>query len=295
MLRLVLLTIEHRNVYRYTQPVEWTIHTLMLRPIESHEVRIRSEALEIRPAHQLRWKRDAFDNSIALVEFTEKADELVIFSRYTVEQFNDNPFNFILEIYTNELPFAYLGEELPDLAPCLKPQYPQDKTSIQDWLRPFLDAQGRAKTLEFLIALNQSVPTSFSYRRRDEPGIQSPAETLRTQSGTCRDFAVLFMEAARHMGLASRYVSGYLCSTEDKQPEVATDSTHAWVEVYLPGGGWKGFDPTSGTLAGSLHVRVAVARDPAQATPILGNYLGDASVYQGMEVTVSARARQGTL
>lgn len=270
----MLLTIEHTNLYRYTWPVELTLHQLMLRPVECHEVQIRSESLEIHPAHQLRWEHDVFDNSIALVNFTGKTDELRITSRYTVEQFNLNPFNFVLEIYTNELPFAYQDDEAPDLAPFLKQHHPQDTAAIQEWVRPLLSSQGRARTLEFLIALNQSVAAQFGYSRREEPGVQTPAETLKSRSGFCRDFALLFMEAARYMGLAARYVSDYLCSTEGEKLEGAADATHAWAEFYLPGAGWKGFDPTCGTLAAGLHLRVAVAREPSQATPICGSYLG---------------------
>ena len=287
----VLLNIEHTNIYHYTQPVELTTHHLMLRPVESHEVQIRSERLDIHPAHLLRWKHDVFDNSIALVDFTEKAKELRISSHYTVEQFNLNPFDFILESYSSELPFDYQSDEARDLAPFLK-QFPQDTPAIQEWLRPFLDSKGRAQTLEFLIGLNQSVPAQFEYARREEPGVQTPDETLKSRSGSCRDFGLLFMEAARYMGLAARYVSGYVCSVADGKVEVASEATHAWTEIYLPGGGWKGFDPTCGILAAGQHVRVAVAREPSQATPICGNYLGDASFFRGMEVTVKAHALQ---
>jgi len=288
----VLLSIEHTNIYRYARPVELTLHKLMLRPMEGHQVQVRSGSLEITPAHQVRWKHDVFDNSIALVNFTGKADELRIASCYTVEQFNLNPFDFVLEIYTNDLPFPYQSDEAPDLVPFLKQHHPADVPAIREWLKPFLDSQGRAKTLDFLIALNQSVASTLGYSRREEPGVQTPGETLKTRSGSCRDFALLFMEAARCMGLAARYVSGYLCSTEEDKNEVAADATHAWTEIYLPGGGWRGFDPTCGTLAAELHVRAAVAREPAQATPIRGSYLGDASLYRGMEVTVKAQVIQ---
>jgi transglutaminase-like putative cysteine protease len=200
----------------------------------------------------------------------------------------------VLDIYTNDLPFAYRGDDLDDLAPYVKPQHPGDAPAIREWLRPFLDAKGRGKTLEFLLALNESVAATFGYGVREEPGIQTPAETLRSRSGSCRDFALLFMEAARHMGLAARYVSGYLCSADGSKPDVACDATHAWAEIYLPGGGWKGFDPTSGILAAELHVRVAATRNPAQATPIRGSYLGDASLFLGMTVTVNAHAIDAT-
>ncbi|MEZ5278812.1 MAG: transglutaminase family protein [Opitutaceae bacterium] len=285
-----MLHIDHTNIYRYTRPVEWTIHRLMLRPAESHDVRILKESLEIYPAHDLRWKHDVFDNSVALVNFTEKADEMRITTHYEVEQRNTNPFNFVLEIYTNDLPFAYRGDEAEDLLPYRKPRHPADAVAVGEWLRPFLDKDGRGQTLPFLLALNESVPKHFRYGVREEPGIQTPAETLKMGSGTCRDFALLFMEAARHMGLAARYVSGYLCGSGIEDPGVAENSTHAWTEIYLPGAGWKGFDPTGGILAAGTHLRVAATRNPSQATPILGNYLGDASLFRGLEVTVRARA-----
>lgn len=283
------MSIEHSNIYHYAEPVELTTHALMLRPVESHEVQVRSERLEIHPAHQLRWKHDVFDNSIALVDFPEKTRELRIASRYTVEQFNLNPFNFILESHARELPFRPENDEARDLAPFLT-HAPSDTPALREWLRPFLDARGRANTLEFLIALNQAVSVHFAYTRRDEPGVQTASETLRKRSGSCRDFALLFMEAARYQGLAARYISGYLCGTAESPMAVASDSTHAWAEIYLPGGGWKGFDPTCGILAAGLHVRVAVTREPAQATPISGSYLGDASAFRGLEVTVKAQA-----
>ena len=275
----MLLEIRHSNIYRYSRPVELTTHRLMLRPAESHGLQIRSGSIEISPAHTLSWEHDVFYNSIAQVTFTEKAEELRIVSRYMVEQFNINPFDFVLEIYTNDLPFAYRGDDIEDLAPYRKVQHPEDAPAIREWLRPFLDAQGRGKSLDVLLALNESVAREFGYGRREEPGIQPPAETLATRGGSCRDFALLFMEAARHLGLAARYVSGYLCSMDDDQPDIASNATHAWTEIYLPGAGWKGFDPTCGILAAGLHVRVAATRNPAQATPIRGSYLGDASLF----------------
>lgn len=286
----MLLKISHINIYRYTRPVELTRHRLMLRPAESHSLQIRAEALEIHPSHTLSWEHDVFYNSVAHVNFAEKSEELRISSEYTVEQFNINPFNFTLEIYTNDLPFDYRGEDINDLAPYMMPQHPEDQAAVHEWLRPFLDSKGRGKTLEFLLALNEFIAANFGYNVREMPGVQSPSETLSLGTGCCRDFALLFMEAARHMGLAARYVSGYLCSAnQEDAPDVASNATHAWTEIYLPGGGWKGFDPTCGILAAGLHVRVAATRNPEQATPIRGSYLGDASLFEDMTVNIDAR------
>lgn len=290
----MLISIEHINIYRYSRPVEFTPHRLMLRPTESHNLQISEEHLEITPAHTLSREHDVFDNSVAEVIFTEKSDTLKIASRYLLKQFNINPFDFVLEIYTNELPFAYRGDDVQDLAPYLSHQYPQDETVLRNWLRQFLDSRGRGNTLEVLIALNSSIGSDFAYARREEAGIQTPAETLASHAGSCRDFALLLMEAARSLGLAARYVSGYLCSDEQDPQGAAYNSTHAWTEIYLPGAGWKGFDPTSGVLAAGYHVRVAATRNPSQATPISGSYLGDASLFLGMEVIVRATALAAT-
>ena len=285
----MLIEIKHVNTYRYTQAVEFTPHWLMLRPAESHGLQIQSERIIISPAHDLRWKHDVFFNSVGLVHFSAKADTLVINSEYVVKQHTLNPFDFILEIYTNELPFDYRGDEAEDLKPYLVVQYPQDTASIRNWLSPYLNAKGGGPTLQVLLSINEAIATKYHYARRDEPGIQTPAQTIELGTGTCRDFALLMMEIARHLGLAARYVSGYLCGHGDETLEIASDATHAWCEIYLPGAGWKGFDPTNGTLAASYHVRVAATRNPAQATPIRGNYIGDASLFKGLEVGVSTK------
>lgn len=286
----MLLQIEHLSTYRFNQPVSLGTHRLMLRPMEGHDVQIRSSELIIHPAHRLRWVHDAFDNSIALVDFPDKADELRIESRITVEQFNTNPFDFIVETGAATLPFAYGSDEAPDLAPSLLRRHPEDDETLRHWVRPFLGADGKASTLEFLIALNKSVPLFFSYRRREEAGVQTPGQTLKTRSGSCRDFALLLMEAARMLGLAARYVSGYLCESGNERLEAASGATHAWAEIYLPGAGWRGFDPTCGILAADHHVRVAVTREPAQATPIRGAFGGSGAACLGMEVLIHARA-----
>ena len=150
---------------------------------------------------------------------------------------------------------------------------------------------GVGGTVDFFSALGRSVPLFFQYTRREEPGVQSPGETLKRRAGSCRDFALLFMEAARMLGVAARYVSGYLCRADEEGTiGEASDATHAWAEPYLPGAGWKGFDPTCGILAADYHVRVAVARWPEQAVPVSGAFEGVGADYAGLTVTVDARA-----
>ena len=284
----MLLKIDHITRYEYSKPVKFGTHRLMLRPLEGHDVQIRSSALEVRPAGRIRWAHDIFDNSVAFVEFKEPAAELFIRSSVVVKQYNTNPFDFILEDYARILPFTYTEQEWFDANHYMRRHFPQDEAVIRNWIRPFLDIEGRASTFDFLNVLNKSVPGYFDYERREEPGVQAPGQTLKLRKGSCRDFALLLMETARQLGLASRFVSGYLCNTTPGETSLdrATGATHAWTEIYLPGAGWKGFDPTGGVLAAEQHVRAAVAREPHQAAPISGSFLGDPSLCTALRVDV---------
>ncbi|MDL5048018.1 transglutaminase family protein [Oscillatoria amoena NRMC-F 0135] len=285
----MILNILHRTRYTYRKSVSFGAHRCLIRPIEGHDLKIRSSSLAIAPAHRVRWVHDIFNNCVALVEFLEPADELLIESRVEVDQYNANPFDFVLEPHALKLPMAYDAHEFQDISPYLVSSFPGDHGAVKAWIGPFLDLKGRAGTLDFFTALNKSVPMFFSYARREMPGVQSPAETLSIRSGSCRDFALLLMEAARAMGCAARFVSGYLCGNDDISQEAAAGATHAWAEIYLPGAGWKGFDPTCGRLADDYHVRVAVAREPFQAPPVSGSYIGSGDLFQGMDVHVDVR------
>lgn len=286
----MLLSIDHTTTYRYRRPVRFGPHRLMLRAIEGHDVQIQESGLTLCPTARVRWVRDVYDNSVALADWAEPAGELKVHSTLLVRQFNTNPFDFVVEPQAVELPFAYRAEERADVQAFLERAHGSDDTALRQWIRPFLTAQGRAKTLEFFSALARSVPLFFQYTRREEPGVQTPGETLQRRAGSCRDFALLFMEAARMLGVAARYVSGYLCRPDASGTiGEASDATHAWAELYLPGAGWKGFDPTCGILAADYHVRVAVARWPSQAVPVSGVFEGSAADYAGMSVTVDAQ------
>lgn len=283
------LNIDHTTVYHYHRAVRFGPHRLMIRAIEGHDVQVRSSELVIEPTARIRWFRDVYDNSVAVADFSEHAAQLSIRSALKVEHFNSNPFDFVLESTALQLPFHYRDEERADVGAFLQRGHANDHALLQHWVKPFLSTSGRGKTLEFLTALNRSVPLSFEYAAREEPGVQTPGETLRQRTGSCRDLALLFMEAARMLGVAARYVSGYLCRTNDEGIVAGpSNTTHAWAELYLPGAGWKGFDPTCGVLAADYRVRVAVARAPGQALPVSGSFQGSASDYAGMEVAVNA-------
>jgi transglutaminase-like putative cysteine protease len=179
-------------------------------------------------------------------------------------------------------PFDYAPEDRVLLGPFQQAVYPSDRNLVQRWMDG-LDLQRPMETFTLLDQLNRAIAGRFAYRMREEPGVQSPAQTLEFGSGSCRDFAALFMESCRHLGLASRFVSGYLHAEANDAGE---GSTHAWAEVYLPGAGWKGFDPTSGLVTGNRHIAVAVARHPEAVPPVAGSYLGPPDQHPSLSVMV---------
>ena len=184
-------------------------------------------------------------------------------------------------------PFTYLPHEGADLAPMLSMAWPQDRAALDDWLRGLSLGSGRLETFVLLDRINRAICRDFRYQAREEPGVQSPAQTLSNRSGSCRDFAGLFLETCRHLGLASRFVSGYHTNPAGL---AGAGSTHAWAEVYLPGPGWKGFDPTAGVVTGSEHIEVAVARHPETVPPVAGSYVGPAAPRPTLRVSVRVLA-----
>jgi transglutaminase-like putative cysteine protease len=280
------LDISHVTEYQFSSPVSQQPHRLLMRPRENHNVRIESSMLEILPAHTLQWKRDVLDNSVALVSFPEPSDRLRIASSVVIQHHEDNPFDFLLEDYAVIHPFRYAEEDEIELAPFLPSVYQADREAVRCWLDG-LDLQRPVQTLTLLDRMNREIAARFEYRIREEPGVQPPARTLANSSGSCRDFAALFMEACRHLGLASRFVSGYLFTFDS---DAGNASTHAWAEVYLPGAGWKGFDPTGGELTGNRHIAVAVARHPEAVPPVAGSYLGPPGQSPRMSVAVRVSA-----
>ena len=276
------LNIHHVTEYRFSAPVSLLPHRLLLRPRENHNVRIESSVLEIFPAHSLQWKRDVLDNSVAVVAFPEPADRLRIRSNVVIQHYEENPFDFLVDDYAVNHPFDYAKQEQADLAPFREAVYPADREAVQRWL----DGLGLLRpmqTFTLLDRVNREILGRFFYQMREEPGVQTPSQTLAYNSGSCRDFAALFMEACRHLGLASRSVSGYLYTSDT---DTGNASTHAWAEVYLPGAGWRGFDPTHGLAVADEHVPVAAASRSIDAAPIDGSYFGDAESSMQTEVSI---------
>ena len=279
--------ISHITEYLFTTPVTLQPHQLLLRPRSSHNLRITSSTLDIQPAHTLRWRRDALDNSLAEASFLAPSEYLRIESRVAVEVYKDAPLDFLIDDYAVMYPFEYALAEQPDLAAFRQCVYPRDRLEVGLWLDSLGCYQGAIETFALLDRMNCDIANRFTYQVREEAGVQSPARTLFTRSGSCRDFAALFMEACRHLGLASRFVSGYL----DTSASASNASTHAWTEVYLPGPGWKGFDQTSGLLTGNGHIAAAVARHPEAVPPVAGTYLGPPGLSPEMRVSVSVTPR----
>jgi len=279
------IRIQHRTTYTYSQPVQFGSHKIMIRPREGHDIHIESSILEITPAHTVHWMRDVNGNSIAKVDFIETASKLMIYSELVLQHYDSNPLDFVLEESAVHYPFVYDHHTLPEITAFTPTLYPKDNATLGDWLAKFWKPGcPPIETLSLLQRVNQHIHDTFQYQRRDEPGVQTPSETLKKNGGSCRDFATLLLEACRYWGLAARFVSGYmLCEAT----EAGGASTHAWTEVYLPGAGWKGFDPTSGIVTGSQHVAVAVARDPENAAPISGSFTGPNTAFQGIQVDVS--------
>lgn len=277
------IRIKHVTEYLFSSTVTLNEHQLLLRPREGHDVRIEASKLEISPAFTIRWYRDVFDNSLAVVNFQQPSDRLRIASEVVIQHYEDSPLNFSVKEYALNYPFVYKEGERIDLAAFQQPLFVNDQPAVMSWLR---DNGLRARSMETLSLqskLNQAIHSQFRYRMREEAGVQSPAQTLQLGSGSCRDYATLFIEACRGLGLASRFVSGYLHAPAT---ESGNASTHAWAEVYLPGRGWQGFDPTVGEVTGNRHIAVAVARNPEAVPPVSGSFTGAGPAMPSMRVDV---------
>jgi transglutaminase-like putative cysteine protease len=289
------LTIRHVTIYRYRQPVAFGEHRMMLRPRDSHDQKVIEASLDISPEpSSLCFIEDAFGNHVAIARFDGSSSELSFESIVSLEH---SPANADLDLAqaAGDFPVDYSALEMPELAHCIQRHHPDPNDEVGRWARQFLHASGSIGTLELLVRLSQGIHQGFLYRRREAKGIQRPVETLRLGHGSCRDFALLMIEAARSLGLAARFASGYLAVPFEPGEEPASTgavdrahgATHAWAQVYLPGAGWIDFDPTSGSVGKAKLVTVAVVRDPDQALPLHGTFIGSASDPLGMEVRVS--------
>ncbi|MEQ1528866.1 MAG: transglutaminase family protein [Methylococcales bacterium] len=263
------LQIKHVTTYQYVDSVILAPHRLLLRPREGHDIRIESAELIISPTCQLQWQRDVYDNSLAQATFLSPTNHLSIDSRFVLQHYDDQPLDFLVADYAVLFPFQYDATERIDLMPYLTVLFEQDREPLTNWLQQFWLAGQIVETYLLLEWINKAIATGFTYQQREEPGVQTPSTTLSRHSGSCRDFATLFIESCHHLGLAARFVSGYLYTPGLPAGQGAT---HAWAEVYLPGTGWKGFDSTTGQVVGNDHITVAVSRHPESVPPVSGAF-----------------------
>ncbi len=290
---MTILNVRHRTTYQYRQPVTYGDHRLMSRPRDSHDLRLIDTTLTITPpASNLRWLHDVFGNSIAIASFTESASELTFESAFRAEHYPAEPQMILLEPFAEKFPFSYSAQDSADLGRTKERHYADPEHKVDAWAKGILERTPDGKTLDVLMAMTTAIKGQFKYAAREAEGVQTPVETLALGSGSCRDFAVFMMEAVRSLGLAARFVSGYLYDEKligAAGGMVGGGATHAWLQVFLPGAGWVEYDPTN-ALAGSRNlIRVAVAGDASQAIPLAGSFQGpsDAFISMTVEVTVT--------
>jgi transglutaminase-like putative cysteine protease len=288
---MTLYSVHHSTIYRYRQPVKLGQHQMLFRPRDSFDQRLLDCRLIVRPEPaEIRWIHDVFGNCVTLVDFTASTEVLEFDTTIRLEHTPENTPDFRIEQYAREHPFTYDENELPDLEPYMRRHHPGD-TDVDDWLSKFIVRDTSRPTGQLLMTLNEAIAEGFSYRRRTLQGTQTPAETLNLQQGACRDFALLMMEAARSLGFAARFITGYVYVPDRDGPlRLGGGSTHAWCSIYIPGSGWVEFDPTNGIVGNRDLIRVGVARTPAQAVPLSGSYWGDAEDEAEMEVTVNVKS-----
>lgn len=283
------LSIRHETRYAYERPVSFSTHRLMVRPRDTHALRLIDASLELSPPGDVRWIYDAHGNSICCFTPQGQARELKIVSRITVDRFPAELQMPAVDPHS-AFPVVYSQADRLALSPLLTPDTEDDTAALTSWLRGYIGHPGEP-ILYYLQRLNRAIHDGFEYAARYEEGVQAPTETLSLRRGTCRDFAWLMVESMRRLGLAARFVSGYIYSPRAQMR--GAGSTHAWCEVFLPGLGWIEFDPTNGLQESADLIPVAIARTPQEASPISGALEGDPG-HCGLEVFVDVQLVNGT-
>ncbi|MEO8302324.1 MAG: transglutaminase family protein [Rhizomicrobium sp.] len=279
---MAFFKIHHRTQYDYNQPVTLGPHRLMLRPRESRELRLVSIDIRTTPPSTISWAGDVFGNAVATADFQAVSGSLVIESDVVLELNAPAWPVFPIAASAVNYPFSYSAAERADLGALLSLQYPDSTGRVSTWAAGFVRSKP-TDTLSLLKDLNSGIPASVCYQAREDEGTQTPFYTLNSARGSCRDMALLFVEAARILGFGARIVSGY---SYNPAQQIGTGTTHAWAEVFVPGAGWISFDPTNRQTGGFNLIPVAVARDLTQAMPVSGSYVGTNSDLQRLTVTV---------
>ncbi|MDZ4775487.1 MAG: transglutaminase family protein [Alphaproteobacteria bacterium] len=278
------LTIRHETVYQYERPVAFGGWRLLMRPVDSHALRILDASLEFTPSGVTRWSQDALGNSVCAFQPQGESDILRVVSNLLIERF-PTPLEAAGRFDPNlAFPIVYSLDERLILDPFMRPATDGDSPAYRDWLSRWSTAN-YTLSVPFLQDLNTAIHRDFTYGERQEEGTQSPSETVGRGAGTCRDFAWLMVESLRRLGFATRFVTGYLYA-----PGLNTrgaGATHAWCEVFLPSLGWIEFDPTNGLAESVDLIRVAVSRTPDEASPMTGSIMGHATAQLIVSVSVT--------
>ena len=276
----IRVAINHRTSYKFDRPVSLSPHTVRLRPAPHSRTPIHSYSLNIKPAeHFINWQQDAFGNYLARLVFPEKCTEFEIDVEVIADMLAINPFDFFVEEYAEDFPFKYPAQLKKELLPYLEKERLGGKTCGTHFKKRLKAVNTKKQRInDFLVEINQAIQQDINYLVRLEPGVQTPEETLKSAKGSCRDSAWLLVQLLRHLGLAARFASGYLVQLKSDEKSLDGPSgaeedftdLHAWCEVFLPGAGWVGLDPTSGLFASEGHIPLACTPHPVSAAPIAG-------------------------
>jgi YD repeat-containing protein len=280
------LTILHETRYSYERPVSFAPHRLLIRPRDSHAIRVAEASLAFSPSGDTRWSYDALGNSVCWLTIEGQANHLSIVSELVIERFPAPLSPLHVDDPKTVIPIVYDPADRPVLAPFIEPVSEDPDGKLLKWIRGQMGSPNEP-ALDFLLRLNRAIHAGFGYTVRYEEGCQEPAHTVALEAGSCRDFAWLMVEALRRLGFAARFVTGYLYSPATSHMRGA-GATHAWCEVFLPDLGWIEFDPTNGLAESADLIPVAVSRTPAEAAPIRGMIYGDGG-FAHLDVHVDVR------
>ncbi len=284
------ITIAHTTTYRYRTVVALGPHRLMLRPRETRDLTLTAFDLEITPTARIDWSHDVAGNAIAMANFDVTTDTLSIRSHTTAILTAPDWPVFPIAASATSYPFLYSAEDWTDLGALSAPQYQDDAGRLSNWVEQFV-MRRPTDTLSLLKDVSNGITAQITYEIRESEGTQGPLETLDRGYGACRDFAVLYAEAIRTLGFGARLVSGYLYNpSDDRLGSAGSGSTHAWVEVFVPGAGWIPFDPTNRSVGSGNLIPVAVARNISQVAPVTGSFRGEDTDLLAMEVVVKAES-----
>ena len=276
--------VRHTTIYRYRRLVSLGEHVLLTRPRDSHEIRLIKAKLQSSPDAKTTWSFDVFGNCIGRMSFFAPAQTLEISSTLLLDIYAPEWPIFSIRLAAQNYPFQYSSDEIVDLGAFRNLQYADPGKQLGAWAKRFI--RGRfTDTLSLLQDINVGISSSVRYQSRDEEGTQGPLQTLARGWGSCRDYAVLLAEAVRSLGFGARLVTGYLHVAGGSL--IGGGSTHAWVEIYVPGAGWVAFDPTNRTMGGAHLIPVAVGRNISQIVPVAGTFTGVPDDMIGMDVNVS--------